>query len=44
MDRRVEELKKENPSLRLSQLKQMASKEWIKSPENPFNQPTAARK
>ncbi|XP_053616779.1 coiled-coil domain-containing protein 124 [Plodia interpunctella] len=31
-------LKAENPSLRLSQLKQMLRKEWLKSPQNPVNQ------
>lgn len=31
-------LKKENPNLRLSQLKQMLKKDWMKSPENPLNQ------
>jgi len=31
-------LKAENPSLRLSQLKQMIFEEWKKSPENPMNQ------
>ncbi|XP_014358011.2 coiled-coil domain-containing protein 124 [Papilio machaon] len=31
-------LKAENPSLRLSQLKQMLRKEWTKSPQNPINQ------
>lgn len=31
-------LKNENPNLRLSQLKQMLKKEWMKSPENPLNQ------
>ncbi|RZC40163.1 coiled-coil domain-containing protein 124 [Asbolus verrucosus] len=36
-NRRLEELKIENPSLRLSQLKQMIFKEWQKSPENPLN-------
>lgn len=35
--RRLEELKAENPSLRLSQLKQQIFKEWQKSPENPLN-------
>ncbi|KAK9889151.1 hypothetical protein WA026_004425 [Henosepilachna vigintioctopunctata] len=35
--RRLTELKEENPSLRLSQLKQMIFKEWQKSPENPLN-------
>ncbi|CAG9759311.1 unnamed protein product [Ceutorhynchus assimilis] len=36
-ERRLAELKLENPSLRLSQLKQMIFKEWQKSPENPLN-------
>ncbi|XP_022902021.1 coiled-coil domain-containing protein 124-like [Onthophagus taurus] len=36
-ERRLAELKAENPSLRLSQLKQMIFKEWQKSPENPLN-------
>ncbi|XP_026758895.1 coiled-coil domain-containing protein 124 isoform X1 [Galleria mellonella] len=31
-------LKAENPNLRLSQLKQMLKKEWLKSPQNPINQ------
>lgn len=31
-------LKAENPTLRLTQLKQLLRKEWIKSPENPLNQ------
>ncbi|XP_032381014.1 coiled-coil domain-containing protein 124 [Etheostoma spectabile] len=31
-------LKQENPNMRLSQLKQMLKKEWMKSPENPLNQ------
>jgi len=31
-------MKAENPSLRLSQLRQMLKKEWHKSPENPMNQ------
>lgn len=34
---RLAELKAENPSLRLSQMKQMIFKEWQKSPENPLN-------
>lgn len=29
-------LKKENPNMRLSQLKQMLQKEWMKSPKNPL--------
>ena len=35
-------LKQENPNLRLSQLKQMLKKDWMKSPENPLNQRHAA--
>jgi len=35
-------LKNENPNLRLSQLKQMLKKDWMKSPENPLNQRTLA--
>ncbi|XP_036377609.1 coiled-coil domain-containing protein 124 [Megalops cyprinoides] len=31
-------LKKENPNMRLSQLKQLLKKEWMKSPDNPLNQ------
>lgn len=31
-------IKAENPTLRLSQLKQILRKEWMKSPENPTNQ------
>ncbi|CAH0592137.1 unnamed protein product [Chrysodeixis includens] len=31
-------LKAENPSLRLSQLKQLLKKEWTRSPQNPLNQ------
>ncbi|XP_054734304.1 coiled-coil domain-containing protein 124 [Anastrepha obliqua] len=31
-------IKAENPSLRMSQWKQILMKEWNKSPENPFNQ------
>ncbi|XP_069504869.1 coiled-coil domain-containing protein 124 [Ambystoma mexicanum] len=31
-------LKQENPNMRLSQLKQLLKKEWMKSPENPMNQ------
>ncbi|KAM9357694.1 coiled-coil domain-containing protein 124 [Symphorus nematophorus] len=31
-------LKKENPNMRLSQLKQQLKKQWMKSPENPLNQ------
>lgn len=38
-DKQLSLLKKEYPSLRLSQLKQLAWKKWKKSPDNPFNQP-----
>lgn len=31
-------LKQENPNMRLSQLKQMLKKDWMKSPDNPMNQ------
>lgn len=31
-------VKEENPTLRLSQLKQIIRKDWLKSPENPLNQ------
>ncbi|KAM9101307.1 coiled-coil domain-containing protein 124-like isoform 1-T1 [Sarcophilus harrisii] len=35
-------LKKENPNMRLSQLKQLLKKEWMRSPDNPMNQRTMA--
>ena len=35
--RELDRLKAENPSLRLSQLKQMLRKMWAKSPDNPLN-------
>lgn len=31
-------IKEQNPTLRLSQLKQILKKDWMKSPENPLNQ------
>lgn len=31
-------IKEQHPTLRLSQLKQILKKEWMKSPENPLNQ------
>uniref|UniRef100_A0A182LWB2 HMG box domain-containing protein n=1 Tax=Anopheles culicifacies TaxID=139723 RepID=A0A182LWB2_9DIPT len=34
----LKRLKQENPSLKLSQLKQMIFKNWQKAPENPMNQ------
>ena len=39
---RLPQLKAENPNLRLSQLKQMLRKEWMKSPDNPLNKKLAA--
>ena len=39
---RLPQLKAENPSMRLSQLKQMLRKEWQKSPDNPLNRAMAA--
>merc|ERR1719312_1920767 len=36
-ERRLQELKAENKSLKLSQLKQMIFKEWQKHPDNPLN-------
>jgi hypothetical protein len=41
-DENLPKLKQEHPSLRLSQLKQLLKKEWMKSPANPFNKPTKA--
>ncbi|KAJ4435388.1 hypothetical protein ANN_18003 [Periplaneta americana] len=35
-------IKAENPTLRLSQLKQILRKEWMRSPENPLNQRMAS--
>ena len=31
-------IKSENPTLRLSQLKQILNKDWMRAPENPLNQ------
>ena len=33
----MERLKKENPNMRLSQIKQILKKDWQKSPKNPLN-------
>lgn len=33
----LERLKKEYPTFRLSQIKQLLKKEWMKSPANPLN-------
>lgn len=35
---RLPALKEENPNMRLSQLKQIVKKDWMKAPENPLNQ------
>ncbi|PNF21083.1 Coiled-coil domain-containing protein 124 [Cryptotermes secundus] len=35
-------IKSENPTLRISQLKQILRKEWMRSPENPLNQQMAS--
>lgn len=35
---RLPVLKQEHPTYRLSQLKQLLKKEWLKSPDNPLNQ------
>ena len=37
-EERLPVLKAENPNMRLSQIKQMLRKEWMKSPDNPLNQ------
>lgn len=37
-ERELPRLRAENPNLRLSQLKQMLRKDWMKSPDNPMNQ------
>jgi len=37
-ERRLPQLKAENPQLRLTQLRQMMKKDWNKSPDNPLNQ------
>lgn len=39
-EKRTPELRKENPGLRLQQIKNMVFKEFQKSPENPMNQDT----
>ena len=37
-ERRMAQVKAENPNLRLSQLRQIIKKDWNKSPDNPLNQ------
>jgi len=39
---RLPELKQEYPTFRLSQLKQLLRKEWMKHPNNPLNKQLAA--
>lgn len=39
-EKELPRLKSENPNLRLSQLKQLLKKEWMRSPDNPMNQLT----
>ena len=39
---RLPQLKSENPNFRLSQLKQLLRKEWMKHPKNPLNLKLAA--
>lgn len=42
-ERELPKLKTENPNMRLSQIKQLLKKEWMKSPENPMNMVYAKR-
>lgn len=37
-EREMPRLKSENPTLRMSQLRQLLKKEWMKSPDNPMAQ------
>ncbi len=37
--RELPRLRQENPNMRLSQVKQMLRKDWMKSPDNPMNLP-----
>ncbi len=37
-EKELPRMKKENPNMRQSQIKQMLRKDWMKSPENPMNQ------
>ena len=41
-ERELPRLKAENPNLRMSQVKQLVRKEWMKSPDNPMNKPHLA--
>ena len=38
-ERELPKMKLENPNLRMSQIKQLLRKEWMKSKDNPLNQP-----
>ena len=40
-EREMPRLKAENPTLRMSQLRQLLKKEWMKSPDNPMVQELA---
>ena len=42
-ERELPRLKQENPNVRLSQLKQLLKKDWMKSPENPMNMANAKK-
>lgn len=42
-ERELPRIKQENPNMRLSQLKQLLKKDWMKSPENPMNMAYAKR-
>ena len=42
-ERELPRLKAENPNLRMSQLKQLLRKDWMKSPENPLNEHLAEK-
>ena len=37
-EREIPRVKAENPNMRMSQIKQLLRKEWMRSPENPMNQ------
>lgn len=41
-EREISRLRLESPNLRLSQVKQLVRKEWVKSPDNPLNQSHAS--
>ncbi|KAJ2745499.1 hypothetical protein GGI20_002103 [Coemansia sp. BCRC 34301] len=41
-EREIERIKGENPGLRLTQIKDLVWKAWLKSPENPINQSQVA--